>query len=211
MKSRAASQGGRRYGGASASERRGERRSRLIRAAIALYGEQGYRHTTVTAVCRAAGLTPRYFYEAFANSEALLLATFGEVTQFVTQRVAAAADAAGGTPQDRLIALLTAYYDLLRDEPASARVFLSELSGIDPQVDELFERSMASFADLIAGTLEPTHVAGSIEPLCRAGAMHGLLAVARDWVARGCEEPVSRVVRTVEPLCRMLVSRGGDD
>jgi AcrR family transcriptional regulator len=179
LKSRAASQGGRRYGGASASERRLERRSRLIRAAIALYGEQGYRHTTVTAVCRAAGLTPRYFYEAFANSEALLLATFGEVTQFVTQRVAAAADAAGGTPQDRLIALLTAYYDLLRDEPASARVFLSELSGIDP--------------------------------LCRAGAMHGLLAVARDWVARGCDEPVARVVRTVEPLCRMLVSCGGDD
>jgi len=73
-----------------------------------LYGEQGYRRTTVNAVCRAAGLTPRYFYEAFDNSEALLLATFGEVTHFVTQRVAAAADAAGGTPEDRLAALLTA-------------------------------------------------------------------------------------------------------
>jgi hypothetical protein len=35
--------------------------------------------------------------------------------------------------------------------------------------------------------------------------MHGLLAVARDWVARGCKEPIVEVVRIAEPLCRMLV------
>ena len=206
MKVETASRDGRRYGGASAVERQVDRRERLIRAAIMLYGEQGYRRTTVNAVCRAAGLTPRYFYEAFDNSEALLLATFGEVTHFVTQRVAAAADAAGGTPEDRLAALLTAYYDLLRDDPASARVFLLELSGIDPQVDALFARSMAAFAALIADTLAPGRGSDATGPLCQAGAMHGLLAVARDWVARGCDEPIVEVVRTVKPLCRMLVN-----
>jgi AcrR family transcriptional regulator len=205
LKVETASRDGRRYGGASAVERHADRRERLIRAAIMLYGEQGYRRTTVNAVCRAAGLTPRYFYEAFDNSEALLLATFGEVTHFVTQRVAAAADAAGGTPEDRLAALLTAYYDLLRDDPASARVFLLELSGIDPRVDALFAGSMAAFADLIADTLAPGQASDATEPLCQAGAMHGLLAVARDWVARGCKEPIVEVVRIAEPLCRMLV------
>lgn len=202
----AASRDGRRYGGASATQRRSDRRERLIRAAIALYGEQGYRRTTVSAVCRAAGLTPRYFYEAFDNSEALLLATVEEVTGFVAQRVAAAAAAAGGSPGERLTALLTAYYELLRTEPASARVFLSELSGIDARVDDLFARSMGGFADLIARTLAPGHADGSIEPLRGAGAMHGLLAVARAWVAEGCATPVADVVRTVEPLCRMLVA-----
>ncbi|RZM09850.1 MAG: TetR family transcriptional regulator, partial [Sphingomonas sp.] len=34
---------GRRYGGIPAAERRAGRRERLIRAAIALYGAQGYR------------------------------------------------------------------------------------------------------------------------------------------------------------------------
>jgi len=197
---------GRRYGGASAQERRADRRERLIRAAVALYGEQGYRRTTVSAVCRAAGLTPRYFYEAFDNSEALLLATVAGVAAVVMQRVVAATEAAGGPPGDRLVVLLTVYYDLLRHEPASARVFLSELSGVDPRVDAVFARSMADFADLIARTLRPGHVDGSIEPLRRAGAMHGLLAVAREWVANGCAEPVADVVRTVEPLCRMLVA-----
>jgi AcrR family transcriptional regulator len=210
LQEEAASPDGRRYGGASATERRVERRERLIRAAIALYGEQGYRRTTVSAVCRAAGLTPRYFYEAFDNSETLLLATVGEVTHFVMQRVATAAAAAGGTPGDRLTALLTAYYDLLRDEPASARVFLSELSGIDPRVDALFARLMTAFAELIAATLTPAQAGEPIAPLRRAAAMHGLLAVARDWIARGCDEPVAEVVRTVTPLCHLLVDRTGD-
>lgn len=193
---------GRRYGGVSADERRADRRERLIRAAIALYGEQGYRRTTVSAVCSAAGLTPRYFYEAFANSEALLLATFGEVADVVAARVAQAA--AGDTPEARLTALLTSYYALLREEPTRARVFLSELSGIDERVDALFARSMATFADLIARTIDPAHANGTISPLARAGAMQGLLAVARAWVGGGCAEPVEEVVRTAVPLCWML-------
>jgi AcrR family transcriptional regulator len=52
---------GRTYGGQSSGERRAERQERLIRAAVDTYGEQGYRRTTVADVCRAAGLTPRYF------------------------------------------------------------------------------------------------------------------------------------------------------
>jgi len=84
-------------------------------------------------------------------------------------------------------------------------VFLLELSGIDPRVDALFAGSMAAFADLIADTLAPGQASDATGPLCQAGAMHGLLAVARDWVARGCKEPIVEVVRIAEPLCRMLV------
>jgi AcrR family transcriptional regulator len=43
----------------------------------------GYRNTTVKAVCEAAGLTERYFYESFANSEALLVAAFDTVSRRV--------------------------------------------------------------------------------------------------------------------------------
>lgn len=204
MSDAAASDEGRRYGGASAAERRAERRERLIRAAIALFGEQGYRNTTVAMVCRAAGLTPRYFYEAFENSEALLAETFREVSGFVAQHVEAAAAAVTGPPDVRLAALLTAYYDLLRQDPAGARVFLSEVSGIDGRVDQLFAGSMEAFAILIARTLDPSHDAGQIEPLTKVGSMHGLLAIARAWVADGCATSVDDVVRIAIPLCLLL-------
>jgi len=84
---------GRTYGGQSSGERQADRRERLIRAAIATYGEQGYRRTTVADVCRTAGLTPRYFYESFANSEALLIAAYKEVTRIALDTLRAAASA----------------------------------------------------------------------------------------------------------------------
>src|ERR1700741_2572051 len=73
--------GRRHYGGHSTEERRLARRERLIEAATRVYGELGYRNTTVKAVCEAAGLTERYFYESFANSEALLVAAFETVSR----------------------------------------------------------------------------------------------------------------------------------
>ena len=45
-----------------------------------VYGERGYRNATVKAVCDSAGLTERYFYESFANSEALLCRILPAVT-----------------------------------------------------------------------------------------------------------------------------------
>src|ERR1043165_7640115 len=73
----------RNYAGLSAEERREARRERLIEGAIRAYGELGYRNTTVKAVCEAAGLPQRYFYESFANSEALLIAAFETVSRRV--------------------------------------------------------------------------------------------------------------------------------
>jgi AcrR family transcriptional regulator len=72
--------GQRHYGGHSTEQRRLARRERLIEAATRVYGEVGYRNATVKAVCEAAGLTERYFYESFANSEALLIAAFDTVS-----------------------------------------------------------------------------------------------------------------------------------
>ena len=86
----------RRYRGAEAEERRAQRRGQLIAAAVQVYGERGYQNATVKAVCKAAGLTERYFYESFANSEALLLASFQTVTDLLLQKIELAGEAAGG-------------------------------------------------------------------------------------------------------------------
>jgi len=74
------------YRGQSQEQRRAERRGRLIAGAIAVYGERGYHQATVKAVCEAAGLTERYFYESFANSEALLIDSYNAVA-FAVLRV----------------------------------------------------------------------------------------------------------------------------
>ena len=144
---------GRTYGGQSSGERQAERKERLIRAAIATYGEQGYRHTTVSDVCRMAGLTPRYFYESFVNSEALLIAAYKAVTRIALEtQQAAASELDEAEPEARLQAMLSAYYALLRDKPTAARVFVTEMSGISAAVDAAFDQGLAKFARLLART-----------------------------------------------------------
>jgi len=194
----------RRYRGLTADERRANRRERLIAAAITAYGQHGYRQTTVSTICRIAGLTPRYFYEAFGNSEALLVAAFTTVTDLVMARVAEAGRVGDGDPDTRLVSMLTTYYGLLRDEPDMARVFLLEMSGIGTDVDAVFDRALHAFADLAAATLGAGRSVSGAPSLVRTGAMYGLLHVARDWTARGYVEPVDAVVAAALPLCRML-------
>src|SRR5258705_353216 len=60
----------RRYAGASADERRDERRARLLAAGLDALGTDGHRATTVRGVCARARLTPRYFYESFDDLDA---------------------------------------------------------------------------------------------------------------------------------------------
>jgi AcrR family transcriptional regulator len=69
-------QSGRTYRGADPAQRRDDRRTRLVDAAVEIFGTTGYRSATVERICAAAGLTKRYFYESFDSSEALLLAAY---------------------------------------------------------------------------------------------------------------------------------------
>src|SRR5689334_11890446 len=83
------------YGGVSALERIAARRQKLLDAGLALFGTQGFAATGVKDVCRQAGLTDRYFYESFANSEALFLAVFDRLTDELFGAVAASVGEAG--------------------------------------------------------------------------------------------------------------------
>ena len=71
----------RRYKGASKLERQAERHEQLIAAGITVIGSDGYQATKVKQVCLQAGLTERYFYESFANKEALLCACYSTIIQ----------------------------------------------------------------------------------------------------------------------------------
>jgi AcrR family transcriptional regulator len=55
------------YAGRSAQQRREERRNRLLSAGQDLFGGQGYRTTSIEALCTAAGVSTRAFYEEFSG------------------------------------------------------------------------------------------------------------------------------------------------
>jgi AcrR family transcriptional regulator len=188
------------YGGLSAEERRAERRARLIEAALKVYGEVGYRNATVKAVCDAAELTERYFYESFANSEALLIAAYIHVTERLHTEMTAAGEAERGAA--RTASVLTLYFTRLQENPHPARVFLLEMNGIGPAVDAVQMDAMKRMsAVLLPGAADIA--ASEPMPLAVIGAMGAVVSIARRWVAQGYQQPIGEVIATAAQFCRV--------
>jgi AcrR family transcriptional regulator len=190
----------RRYRGSSAAERQAERRERLILAAIRVYGERGYRNATVKAVCEAAGLTERYFYESFANSEALLVASYRGVTGRLLKTLEEAGAATPGGPADRVRAVLAGYFQALRNDPQSARLFLVEIAGVSAELDRVFAASLERFGALLDRTIG----GGETDMLVRRAVVGGVIYLALDWVARGYPESTGAVTDAALRLCLLL-------
>ncbi|MFS2218887.1 TetR/AcrR family transcriptional regulator [Telluria sp. Tellsp104] len=177
------SQPARPYRGVPQDERRAQRRAQLIAAAVAVYGERGYRQSTVKAVCEAAGLTERYFYESFANSEELLIASFNAVTYSVLGELTEAAQQAGRSRVARARAMLHTYFAALQREPRSARVFLVEIRGVSRAVDKAFDAALRAIGEQVGRYVVPPGVPA--DPLLEAGIVGGVIHIALRWIEDG--------------------------
>ena len=171
------------YRGVPQDERRAQRRAQLIGAAVAVYGERGYRHSTVKAVCEAAGLTERYFYESFANSDELLIASFNAVTYSVLGEITEAARQAGRSRVARARAMLHTYFAALQRDPRSARVFLVEIRGVSREVDKAFDAALRAIGEQVGRFVVPPGVPA--DPLLEAGIVGGVIHIALRWIEDG--------------------------
>lgn len=196
-----AARGARTYRGATAAQRAEARRAQLIAAGVEVYGEVGYRQATVKAVCAVAGLTDRYFYEAFDNSEALLAACFEAVTEDVFSILdRAAASAEGDLPRAR--AMLRALFEVLRRERRRARVFLVEMVGISEAIDRSFDAMLARVGVRIVETLDPDRLGPmSHDTLLARGVAAGLIGIATAWVRDGYAQPVEAAAEAALVIC----------
>jgi len=192
------------YRGQSQEQRRAERRSRLIAAALEVYGERGYHQATVKAVCEAAGLTERYFYESFANSEALLIDSFNAVTYSVLGEVLRAAETAGRGGLVRSRAMLHAYFAALQRGPKAARVFLVEIRGVSPAVDRAFDDALRAIGREVARMVAPG--AAEQDELLQAGVVGGVISIALRWIANGYQPPIDSAVDSALRLGAVLAT-----
>jgi len=107
------------YGGVDATKRKAERRGRLVAAGLDLLGadQQDTSALTVRAVCRLAGLTPRYFYESFSDKDEFVGAVFDWVVAGLAATTQAAVAAVPAHEQAR-----AAMANIVRTIAGDARV-----------------------------------------------------------------------------------------
>jgi AcrR family transcriptional regulator len=133
------------YRGASAEERRADRRARLLSGALDVVGEAGVVGLTVEAVCARAGLTKRYFYEAFADRDAVLGALADEVYAGLHESVVTALRAVDGDERARATRAVEVFTETLDENPRVARLYAESpghprlLARRDDAVDEFAE------------------------------------------------------------------------
>src|SRR3954449_12411995 len=137
------------YGGVSADERLQVRRQRLMDAALELMGTEGWSGTSVRAVCREAGLTPRFFYESFGDLDALAVAVFDEITVHATAAILDAVADAPPEPAAQAHAAIATFVDELTQDPRRARVGFAEALGNEALARRRLQ-AMRAMAQLIA-------------------------------------------------------------
>jgi AcrR family transcriptional regulator len=118
-----------RFAGLSPADRRAERRRLLLDAAFDLLATEGAAGTTVRAVCQAAELNPRYFYESFDDLDALLVAVYERLIDELRATLAAALDAAGDDLRSQVRTAVTWTVGFIDDDRRRARVLYIESVG----------------------------------------------------------------------------------
>lgn len=194
------SQTSRRYRGSSGDQRRNERYEQLLSAGLSVIGSQGYAAASVRSICTAAGLTERYFYESFANREALLAEVYKTQTRVLKNRMLAAFEGSERNSAAFSRAGLNAFFDTLYQNPDIARLLLFEILGVSDTIDILYYQAMEEFAVLIRTLTQSLGLADISnipnQDMIYAGLVGAVLQIARRWALTNYREPVDSVIES---------------
>jgi len=177
------------YRGLAKDERCAERRRRLIEAGIQVFGTDTYHGGTVRAVCVAAGLTERYFYESFLNREQLLHAVYEFLVDGLHDHFDAVLEAPPADPEAYIRAVLAIYFDFVETNRPGARILLFEVLGVSTDIDNLYRQTMHGFGALLLRAVAPLRAPGppSVpdEELVADGLVGAVVHMAQRWVLGG--------------------------
>jgi AcrR family transcriptional regulator len=157
------------WAGTTLDDRRAARRERLLDAGLDLLGTSGTSAVSVRAVCRHAKLTERYFYESFGDRDELVVAVYEHVATEARQVLLDAAPDPRRPAEERAEAAVTAFVELIVDDPRKGRVLLFAPI-TDPALAARGAAVLPSFAALVA-----EHLPGRMDAADRALAATGLV------------------------------------
>lgn len=195
---------GRSYAGVSAQQRLSERREKFLQAGLEIFGSQGFRAGTVRALCKQAGLTERYFYESFSDTEELLKAVYERHMSKLQIDLLQVAQQDQPSLAQRVNNALTVFFQAMRD-PLVARISLTEILGVSSKIDRLYQANTQNFGALVMRYIQLEFPQIKIEPEQAATvgtALAGACAMsAAQWTIEGYATPMQKVV----DACALIV------
>lgn len=137
-----------------------DRRSRLVRAAQALFLEQGFRATGIDAILAAAGVAKMTLYNHFGSKDALIHEVLTQHDAEVRRRFVEVMNAAGGGPRERILAAFDRLGDEIADPEFKGGLFIraayedTEPSAVWREAAAEHKRRMMAMFELLLREME---------------------------------------------------------
>ena len=160
-------------------------------------------------VCRAAGLTDRYFYESFRDGGELYAAALDRTTEELLALVARRVAEAPAEPDAQARAAIDAFVRALAEDPRKARLIFADAAAADVEVERHMRATLRRFAALVADTARP-HLPGAVpERALAIGALSLVGAIDRvmtEWQDGQLDATIEEIV---EHLVGLFAAVGG--
>ena len=161
-------------------------RGRMIRAAVELFAERGFEHTTAGDIAERAGVTERTFFRHFTDKREVLFDGSGTMEQTTHDAILAAP--AHFSPLDAALAGMVAGGSLLQDRRDHA-VRRSQIIAANPSLQERELLKLAAMADATGQALRGRGVNEPTASLAAHSAVTVFHVAFAQWIA--ADEPPS--------------------
>ncbi|HVK99547.1 MAG TPA: TetR/AcrR family transcriptional regulator [Dongiaceae bacterium] len=202
------------YGGLSEAERVVERRERFLEAGLEVFGTVGLRGATVRALCKTAGLTERYFYESFADTEALFCAVYERQTAVIREIVMKEVPQMPQALDARTYASIDMFFTLMRNERVVRILHIESMSGSE-NVRNLHQTGTRLAADMSALLIRSDYPELKISDeflFSLAMAFNGVSnAMVVQWMLGGYTTPQDILVKTCAVMVRGAIRELRDE
>jgi TetR/AcrR family transcriptional regulator, fatty acid metabolism regulator protein len=146
----------------SAAERGSDKRERILSAAERIFARHGFFAAKVSDVAKEAGVADGTIYLYFKSKDDLLISLFERRMQQVNDTLRTAI-APLASPREQLRAFITAYLQLVHDEPSAAEVLTIELRQSSKFMKEYENPQFADFLRLLGGIIASAQDKGELD------------------------------------------------
>lgn len=171
--------------------RRGNKRERILQAALGVFAKKGYHDTQIAEIARAAGVADGTIYLYFESKEALLMSLFddsvGRLFEVMDRDLAAIQ-----SPSEQMRHIIDVQLGLLENEPMLAELLTVNLRDVSRKLRDRVEPKFKAYLERIAAVVSAGQQAGEfrsdLEPMVLARALFGALdGLTLTWTGDGSE------------------------
>lgn len=185
----------------------GEKRGRILRAAVKIFSRKGFFNSKVSEIARAAEVADGTIYLYFRNKDDLLISLFeekmGEVVADVRRRIAV-----GGNALEKLKIFIENHMDLLERESGLVEVLQVELRQSTKFLKDYTPVKFFEYLEVISDILEEGKREGVFRPDLNVSVARRAIFGALDELSLTyilSRKPKYHPAVTAAELCRLLL------